>query len=439
MDGPSAAPHSTVQPMPAGTYFGLVGNLRPGKAGLTSAMLQRYRLINERFAKCGDPRRMTLLTFSEHDKDDVEAYGLTDGVDVLNVERHGRRLKGSAGWVEWLRELVSDATADVPIYLICDGHHVGAVVVEELRRLPHVHFIQVVHNPTTSAKYSAFRASAMHFSAIVCATERQAVALRSDRHHGGTGCGGTEIRSISYPRRDAPVEPAERNARRIVMLTRVHWQKDIRLAVEAFQQLDILAQRFRLEHGKSLVLDIYGALESSTEVARARRAIDAFGLEGKVTLHGHVPGAFDQLGSSSITWLTSRFEGWGLAITEAQQSGCIPIVVDEPFGPSEQVQNGKNGILVRSRAAQWLRHEEDRKQAAIGRRLLRRVGRRFITPLSVQVARRTLQVLEMDAADLDSMRRSAMAVTESHARSPQAYIDNWIRLIEDVELRSHRG
>lgn len=421
---------SREQPMPPGTYYGIVGNLRAGKAGLTSALLRRHELINQRLKP--DGRRMTLLTFSEKDKDDVAAYGLTDGVDVLNVERHGGRAKSAAGWIEWLTELSAPATEQHPIYFICDGHEVGAAVSKALSPLPHVRFIQAIHNPSTTAKYAPFRESAIHADAIVCATHRQAAMLRTDERHGGTATGKVPVHTIGFPRRESAARPTARNDRRIVMLTRVDWQKDIKLAVESFQELLQLANRHGLERHEDLVLDVYGALEGKGEVARARAAIDRHGLQDKVTLRGYTPGAIEELRSSSITWLTSRFEGWGLAITEAQQFGCIPVVIDEPFGPREQVEHGVDGFLVRAPAAQWLRRQEDSKSPGRGRRAIRRLARRVITPLSVHTARETLRVLEMQQDRVDEIRAAAVARVDSPERSPETYVDNWIHVIQSV-------
>lgn len=419
-------------PVPPGTYYGIVGNLRPGKAGMTSAVIRRHQLINQRLAASPGNRRMTLLTFSARRKDDAGSYGLTDGVDVLNVERHGARTRGVPGWIDWLLELSAVATAQSPVYFICDGHEVGAVVVEALHPLPHVHFIHVLHNPSTSAKYANFRESAIHADAVVCATRRQARALRTDSRHGGTASGKVPVHTICYPRPEPAAQPGTRNTRRIVMLTRVHWQKDVALAVESFRELVRLAERRDVPRRDALLLDIYGSLEAEGEVARARAAIARHDVASMVTLHGHVPGAADQLCASSVLWSTSRFEGWGLAITEAQQSGCIPVVIDEPFGPREQIAHGEDGFLVRAPAAQWLRRQEGRRHPGLGRRAARNIGRRFITPLSVHMARETLRVLEMEPERVEAVRRAAVRRVESPERSPETYVDNWIRVIESV-------
>ena len=46
--------------------------------------------------------------------------------------------------------------------------------------------------------------------------------------------------------------------------------------------------------------------------------------------------------------MTSKYEGWGLVITEAMSYGIPVISYDCPFGPKEIIQDGINGFLVNS-------------------------------------------------------------------------------------------
>lgn len=69
-------------------------------------------------------------------------------------------------------------------------------------------------------------------------------------------------------------------------------------------------------------------------------------LEGKVILAGNVPDISDCYNKAGIFVLTSRYEGFGLVLTEAK-SFHLPIVsFDCKFGPSEIIKEDVNGYLI---------------------------------------------------------------------------------------------
>lgn len=388
--------------MPSGTYFTVVGNLTKNKGGLTSAMLERTRLINERLA---DGDKMPILTLSAADTDDLDEYDLVDGVDVLNLGRHGGLEKTAQNQAEWLRRLAeaSQPTAVKPVYFICDGHQVAPAAMAEVRKhdVAHVHFILVAHNPTTSGRFASFRQYAHLADAVVCATRRQAELIRSDERHGGP-VRSEPVFDIAFPRREVAVRNGERDDRRIVMLARIHPQKNLMLAVQSFSVLRDLAERHGLPRADELRLDIYGKCEDRAELAKLTGAIKDHDLEGLVVLRGYRPEARSELAKSSVLWLTSKFEGWALAITEAQQSGCIPISVDVVFGPREQIRGGRrrDGFLVGSS--------------------------------SVEIAKQTLRVMQMRPARAQRVRDAGVRRVNAADRSPAAYVDNWARVIEAI-------
>jgi glycosyltransferase involved in cell wall biosynthesis len=49
---------------------------------------------------------------------------------------------------------------------------------------------------------------------------------------------------------------------------------------------------------------------------------------------------------ASIFLMTSSFEGWGMTLVEAQQNGCVPVVMDSFASLHEIVEHGKNGLIV---------------------------------------------------------------------------------------------
>lgn len=54
----------------------------------------------------------------------------------------------------------------------------------------------------------------------------------------------------------------------------------------------------------------------------------------------------DYYKSSSLFMLTSRSEGWGLTLTEAQQNGCVPIAFDSYSSLHDIITDGYNGCII---------------------------------------------------------------------------------------------
>lgn len=52
------------------------------------------------------------------------------------------------------------------------------------------------------------------------------------------------------------------------------------------------------------------------------------------------------MSEAGIYVLPSRFEGFGLVLTEAATSGLPSVAFNCPYGPSEIINDGENGILV---------------------------------------------------------------------------------------------
>ncbi len=50
---------------------------------------------------------------------------------------------------------------------------------------------------------------------------------------------------------------------------------------------------------------------------------------------------------SSISCMTSLYEGWGMVLTEAMQCGAVPIAFNSFASVTDVIDHGRNGILVK--------------------------------------------------------------------------------------------
>lgn len=73
-----------------------------------------------------------------------------------------------------------------------------------------------------------------------------------------------------------------------------------------------------------------------------------------------------------IFLMTSAYEGWGMTLTEAQQMGCVPIVMNSYSSLSDIIIDGENGIIARNNdlkdfceKVEWMmNHQDERNQMA---------------------------------------------------------------------------
>lgn len=66
----------------------------------------------------------------------------------------------------------------------------------------------------------------------------------------------------------------------------------------------------------------------------------------RVTLCGRRSNMIDYYHQAKIVCLTSYYEGWGMALTEGMQCGCVPVAFDSYAAASDIIEDGVNGILV---------------------------------------------------------------------------------------------
>ncbi|PZX05944.1 glycosyltransferase involved in cell wall biosynthesis [Psychrobacillus insolitus] len=107
---------------------------------------------------------------------------------------------------------------------------------------------------------------------------------------------------------------------------------------ECIEVADILLKKY-----SNWTWDIYG---EGNRRDHLNKLINIYGLEKKVNLMGNISNIYEKYNEYKIFVSTSKSEGFGLAILESMAMGVPVISYDVPYGPSELIDNGKNGYLI---------------------------------------------------------------------------------------------
>ena len=107
---------------------------------------------------------------------------------------------------------------------------------------------------------------------------------------------------------------------------------------------DLLLQAWKIVQEKcpDYHLEIYGA----GDYTPYNQLIQELHLENSCHLHGPVKNIMEKYLDSALFVLSSRFEGFGMVITEAMACGVPAVAFACPCGPKDIIKDGEDGILV---------------------------------------------------------------------------------------------
>ena len=172
--------------------------------------------------------------------------------------------------------------------------------------------------------------SLQNASAVVTLTETDRRDWLDD-----LGPDGPPVVAIPNAVPDVPLGPGNPAAHRIIAVGRLVDQKGFDMLIKAFTAVTAGQPDW--------TLDIYGR---GYRRERLAASIAAAGLEREV----HLRGATDRLGEAmrdaSIFVLSSRHEGFPIALLEALAAGLAVVSFDCPTGPREILSDGVTGLLV---------------------------------------------------------------------------------------------
>lgn len=143
------------------------------------------------------------------------------------------------------------------------------------------------------------------------------------------------ILTIPNSRSFKPDVVSELNEKKVIAVGRYTFQKGFDLLIDAWRAVHEACPEWKL--------DIVGEGEDRELL---QRRIDGYGLGDSVTLTGVRHDLDKTYREASLLVMSSRYEGFGLVITEAFSYGLPVVSFECKCGPKDIITDGKDGYLV---------------------------------------------------------------------------------------------
>jgi GalNAc-alpha-(1->4)-GalNAc-alpha-(1->3)-diNAcBac-PP-undecaprenol alpha-1,4-N-acetyl-D-galactosaminyltransferase len=140
---------------------------------------------------------------------------------------------------------------------------------------------------------------------------------------------------ILLPKPSEQEKSAQSQPPTIVAMGRLTRQKGFDLLIQAFSQVHALHPLWRL-----LILG------EGPDRQALERQIAELNLRHAISMPGFVADPLPHLMSSQLYAMSSRWEGFPMALGQAMASGLPPVSFDCKSGPSEYITSDYNGLLV---------------------------------------------------------------------------------------------
>lgn len=132
----------------------------------------------------------------------------------------------------------------------------------------------------------------------------------------------------------SPDKQSDCTRKQVIAAGRFTYQKGFDLLLPAWK---LVVQRH-----PDWQLRVYGSGNRETRQQQA----ESLGITSTCLLEPNAPNIAEKFAESSIFVLSSRYEGFGLVITEAMACGVPPVSFDCKCGPRDIIRDGEDGLLV---------------------------------------------------------------------------------------------
>ncbi|MCF6418656.1 MAG: accessory Sec system glycosyltransferase Asp1 [Furfurilactobacillus sp.] len=282
-------------------------------------------------------------------KNDAGGNEIDSRYTLVDYQGHDYDFDGMKTFLRFYLDEVAKHDPQVSVFIsdrtMIDDWSISHMTAKAYKVL-HLHNSQTVDaNDPAHAALNYNYAYALHnlqdWDAIVTATKQQAQDVK-DRFKPTIPVFTIPVGIVPAATLSIPHVPmAERTPGKVIAVARIANEKRLDDLIKAVHQAR--------ESVDNVTLDIYGYENSEDNFAepkKIKKLIKDLDMGNVVTLKGYVPNLTPVYNSAQIFGLTSRMEGFDLALLEAVSHGVVGLAYDVNYGPAEIIENGKNGRLI---------------------------------------------------------------------------------------------
>lgn len=319
----------------------------------------RCRILREEFTEEGNVYKKTYFDLSTN-KEKQELFYTVDGFCFLNrwfndkgkisniflFDKHTNRVEKFKNNQEfhtyWLNELCS-GYKEKP-FLICDGVGSSTKVMEMDSKL--VNRIYAIHtNHFASPHEFGSNIKDNHQPLLENLANVEAVVVLTDKQKNDIiKQFGNHDNLFVIPHFVTESDKHSYKQKNLVTaVSRYHKEKGLDELIKAFKLVRDKVPEARLE--------IHG---DGPDRERLEGLIEELNLEDCVFLMGYSNSVDEVLGRSTVSALTSKFEGFSMVIIESLMNKTPVVSYDVSYGPSDIIESGKTGYIVPNRDREQL-------------------------------------------------------------------------------------
>lgn len=211
-----------------------------------------------------------------------------------------------------------------------------------VKKIPIIHSVHVqnpldVKNSNTTGVYRELLSNYDSFDAIVVSTEEQ---KRDIINRFLPKCSVLDI-PVGFVTDCADESTVKRKNNKIISVARYYVEKRLDHIIKAFNTV-----QKELPDAELHLFGFGDARDNYKVEKELRKLVSDLNLSDKVFFRGYSHSLEEEYASSELFMLTSRVEGFCLALLEAVSNGIPCVSYNIKYGPSDMIQSGVNGYLV---------------------------------------------------------------------------------------------